>query len=188
DCLQYMGSKIEPGMTTAELDGLGAEFLARHGARSAPELTYKFPGTTCISINHEIAHGVPGDRRIEAGDLVNIDVSAEMNGFFADTGGSFIVPPETKVKRHLCDATRGALKAAMRQAKANSPINLIGKAIEETAAEHKLTVIRNLGSHGVGRALHEEPKFIAPYFDTRDKRRLKEGMVITIEPFISTGA
>lgn len=188
DCLQHMGKLIEPGMTTAQLDVIGATYLKQHGARSAPQLAYNFPGATCISVNNEVAHGIPGERVIKAGDLVNIDVSAELGGYFGDTGGSFIVPPETKLKRKLCDATRKALNAAMREARAGQPLNGIGKAIEATAARHQLTIIRNLGSHGVGRSLHEEPEFIAPYHDKKDRRILKEGMVITIEPFLSTGA
>lgn len=188
NCLQLMGNSIEPGMSTRELDELGEKYLSEQGARSAPRLVYNFPGSTCISINHEVAHGIPGDYRIVAGDLVNIDVSAELNGYFGDTGGSFIVPPESRVKRHLCDSTRRALEAAMLVARAGQPLNSIGRAIEETAKHHKLKIIRNLGSHGVGRALHEAPEFIAPYYDPRDKRILKEGMVITIEPFLSTGA
>src|SRR5687767_4643260 len=89
-CLQHMQSKLEPGITTLELDAIGGAFLASHGARSAPRITYDFPGHTCISVNEEAAHGVPGPRIIKAGDLVNIDVSAELEGYFADTGGSAI--------------------------------------------------------------------------------------------------
>lgn len=188
DCLCFMGEKLEPGMTTRELDDLGRDFLLAQGARSAPELVYDFPGATCISVNHEVAHGIPGTKRIAAGDLVNIDVSAERDGYFADTGGSFIVPPESKIKRRLCDATRRALDAAIRQATAGAPLNRIGKTIEDEARSSGYTIIRNLGSHGVGRALHEEPTFIAGFFDPKDKRVLKNGMVITIEPFLSTGA
>lgn len=188
DCLQLMAANIEPGMTTRELDEIGAKFLADNGARSAPMLTYQFPGTTCISINHQVAHGIPGDLRVAAGDMVNIDVSAERGGYFADTGGSFIVPPVSDKKRYLCDGTRAALAAAMKQARAGQPLNGIGRAIEDTAKRLKLTVIKNLGSHGVGRALHEEPKFIAPFHVARDRRLLHDGMVITIEPFLSNGA
>jgi methionyl aminopeptidase len=183
-----MGNSIEPGMTTRELDDIGASFLEQHGARSAPRLTYGFPGTTCISVNNEIAHGLPGDRKIAPGDMVNIDVSAELGGYFGDTGGSFITPPSNEAKERLCNVTRLALHAAMAEAKAGRPLNAIGKAIEQVASRHNLTIIRNLGSHGVGRGLHEEPKFIPPYYDPRERRRLREGMVITIEPFLSTGA
>src|SRR6185312_1492710 len=93
--LKAMGEALEPGITTKELDDLGRRLLDEAGARSAPELTYSFPGATCISVGPDVAHGIPGARRIEAGDLVNIDVSAELDGLFADTGASFAVPPVT---------------------------------------------------------------------------------------------
>lgn len=184
--LQHMLDAIEPGMTTRELDAIGAQLLAQHGARSAPQLTYGFPGATCISINEEAAHGIPGDRVICAGDLVNVDVSAELGGYFADTGGTRAVPPTTTVQTRLCHATREALKVAMKQARAGAPINAIGGAIERTARAYRFKVIENLASHGVGRALHEEPTEILGYHDPRDTRVLHEGQVITIEPFLST--
>lgn len=187
-CLQYMGSKLEPGMTTLELDQLGQKFLEKFGARSAPQLSYNFPGSTCISVNEEAAHGIPGARILLAGDLVNIDISAELDGYFADTGGSFIIPPETSLKTNLCIATKRALEMALREVKAGRPLNVIGKAIEKEARKNNLTVIENLGSHGVGRSLHEEPEFIPGYYDEKDRRLLKENQVITIEPFLSTGA
>lgn len=184
--LQEMLDAAVPGMTTRELDSLGAQLLERHGAQSAPRLTYNFPGATCISINEEAAHGIPGDRVIRAGDVLNVDVSAELAGYFADTGGTKIVPPANPQKTRLCHATRTALEQAMKQARAGQPINGIGAAIERTARTYGFKIIENLGSHGVGRALHEEPEHIPGYFDPADKRILKEGMVITIEPFLST--
>lgn len=187
-CLQHMSKQLEPGITTAELDEVGRIFLEKHGAKSAPKLTYGFPGTTCISVNEEAAHGIPGARILKAGDMVNIDVSAELNGYYADTGGSFVIPPDTKLKSRLCLTAKNALKRALQEAKAGARLNRIGQVIEQTAIENGFTVIENLGSHGVGRALHEEPSFIANYHDPRDKRRLNEGQVITIEPFVSSGA
>jgi methionyl aminopeptidase len=184
--LQRMLDAIEPGMTTAELDALGERWLAEHGAQSAPRLSYGFPGATCISVNEEAAHGIPGPRVIRKGDLVNVDVSAELDGYFADTGGTRIVPPGTPLKTRLCHATRTALDNAMRQARAGAPINAIGRAIQTTAKAYGFRTIRNLASHGVGRALHEAPTEIAGYFDPNDRRVLHEGMVITIEPFLST--
>jgi methionyl aminopeptidase len=183
-----MQSQMEPGITTGELDALGGRFLANHGARSAPKLTYNFPGHTCISVNEEAAHGIPGSRVLQAGDLVNIDVSAELEGYFADTGGSAILPPESKLHLQICAVAKKALEKAMLEARAGARLNRIGYAIEAEARSHGLTVIENLGSHGVGRALHEEPGFIAGYYDKQDKRILKENQVITIEPFISSGA
>lgn len=184
--LQEMLDAAEPGMTTLELDALGERLLERHGARSAPRLTYDFPGATCISINEEAAHGVPGSRVIRAGDVLNVDVSAELDGYFADTGGTRVVPPASPLKTRLCHATRTALTEAMKQARAGQPINGIGAAIQRTAKTYGFRVIENLGSHGVGRALHEAPEHIPGYFDPTDKRLLEEGMVITIEPFLST--
>jgi len=184
--LQQMLDAAEPGMTTRELDLLGEKLLERHGARSAPRLAYDFPGSTCISINEEAAHGVPGDRMIRAGDVLNVDVSAELDGYFADTGGTTVVPPTDPQKTRLCHAARTALEQAMKQARAGRPINGIGGAIERTAKTYGFKVIENLASHGVGRALHEAPETIPGYFDPADRRVLEEGMVITIEPFLST--
>lgn len=183
--LKQMMARAEPGMTTAELDAIGAELLEREGARSAPQLAYGFPGATCISVNEEVAHGLPGVRVLRAGDMVNIDVSAEKDGFFADTGGSFVIPPVTPDKRRLCNATREALNNAIRQVRAGQPLNRIGKAIEQTAKQRGYRVIRNLCSHGVGASLHEYPEEIYGYYEPRDRRQLSEGMVITIEPFLS---
>ncbi len=184
--LNSMLDRLEPGMTTAELDAIGRGLLERAGARSAPELSYQFPGATCISINEEAAHGIPGPRRILAGDVVNVDVSAELDGYFADTGGTRVVPPTSPLKTRLCEATRLALKGAMAEARAGAKINRIGAAIEQVADSYGFRTIRNLGSHGVGRALHEEPGDICGHYEPRDQRRLREGMVITIEPFLST--
>lgn len=177
---------IEPGMTTAELDKIGGDLLDNFGARSAPRISYGFPGATCISINEEMAHGIPSHRIINAGDVVNVDVSAELDGYFADTGGTMVVPPISGVKARLCHATQMALKNALAEATAGAPINRIGKAIERTAKAHKFKVVRNLAGHGVGRSLHEEPEDIVGYYDKDDKRRLKLGQVIAIEPFLST--
>jgi methionyl aminopeptidase len=188
NCLQAMGRALEPGITTLEMDEIGRKYLEFYGARSAPLLTYNFPGTTCISVNEEAAHGIPGSKVLNASDLVNIDVSAELDGYFADTGGSFIIPPESDLKRNLCLATKRALKLAMKEAIAGKPLNAVERAIESEARRNQLTVIENLGSHGVGRALHEEPGFIPGYCDPKDKRVLKLNQVITIEPFLSTGA
>lgn len=184
--LHEMLDAAEPGMTTRELDALGAQLLEQQGARSAPQLTYDFPGATCISINEEAAHGVPGDRVIAAGDVLNVDVSAELAGYFADTGGTKVVPPTNPQKTRLCHATRTALAQAMKQARAGQPLHGIGAAIQRTAKTYGFRIIENLGSHGVGRALHEPPEHIPGYFDPTDRRMLKEGMVITIEPFLST--
>ena len=184
--LHEMLARAKPGRSTRELDATGERLLAQHGARSAPRLAYAFPGATCISVNEEAAHGVPGDRVLKPGDVVNVDVSAELDGYFADTGGTTVLPPGSAQKTRLCHATREALANAMKAARAGRPIRDIGAAIEKTAGRYGFRVIENLGSHGVGRALHEAPEHIPGYFDPTDTRLLHEGMVITIEPFLST--
>lgn len=184
--LQTMLDAAKPGMTTRELDQVGERLLADHGAQSAPRLAYNFPGATCISINEQAAHGIPSDRVIRAGDVLNVDVSAELDGYFADNGGTIVVPPTTPQKTCLCHAARMALSEAMKAARAGQKISAIGAAIERTAKTYGFRVIENLGSHGVGRSLHEEPEHIPGYFDPSDQRILHEGMVITIEPFLST--
>lgn len=186
--LEAMGAAIEPGMTTEEVDGIGRALLENAGARPAPQLCYDFPAATCISVNEEIAHGIPGKRRIAAGDLVNIDVSAEKDGIFADTGASFAVPPVSKHIERLCRDGRKAMWAGIRQVGANRPMAGIGNAIGEFARRNRYTLVRNLASHGVGHSLHEEPKEIATWPDRAERRRMSDGLVFTIEPFLSLGA
>lgn len=188
ETLMLMKKQLKPGISTLELDEIGAANLKKYGARSAPILMYDFPGHTCISINDEAAHGIPSDRRIKPGDVVNIDVSAELNGYFGDTGATFTVPPVDPRIQYLCQVTKKSLKAAMQEARAGARVNQIGQAIEKTATKAGFTTIKDLGSHGIGRSLHEEPHFIQNFYDVNDQRVLSEGQVITIEPFVSTGA
>ncbi|KMO22530.1 type I methionyl aminopeptidase [Methylobacterium platani] len=188
DALEIMGRAIEPGMTTAELDRIGRDVLEREGARSAPETVYGFPGATCISVNEEVAHGIPGDRRIAAGDLVNIDVSAEKDGWFSDTGASFAVPPVTRAVERLCRDGRRAMWTGLRQVGAGKPLAGIGRAVGAFAHKNGYTLVRNLASHGVGASLHEEPTEIATWPDASERRIMVEGLVFTVEPFLSLGA
>ncbi len=186
--LEAMSRALEPGMTTSELDQIGRSIMEAAGARPAPELAYSFPGATCISVNEEIAHGIPGDRRIEPGDLVNIDVSAEKDGFFADTGGSFAVPPVNRTIERLCRDGRRAMWTGLRQVGAGKPIAGIGKAIGTFARKNGYTLVMNLASHGDGLSLHEEPTEIATWPDASERRIMTEGLVFTVEPFLSLGA
>lgn len=186
--LETMGAAVEPGMTTADLDQIGRKFLEQAGAKPAPELSYGFPGATCISVNEEIAHGIPGARRIAAGDLVNIDVSAEKDGIFADTGASFAVPPVSKTIERLCRDGRRAMWAGIREVKADRPLARIGHAIGEFARKNRYTLVQNLASHGVGHSLHEEPTEIATWPNASEHRTMNEGLVFTVEPFLSMGA
>ncbi|MDQ0463773.1 methionyl aminopeptidase [Caulobacter ginsengisoli] len=186
--LAAMGKALEPGITTRELDQLGRAMLEREGARSAPEITYGFPGATCISVGPDCAHGIPDDRQVAAGDLINIDVSAELGGYFGDTGASFAVPPTAPKIARLCRDGRRAMWSGIRAVKPGGRLNEIGRAIETFAGRNGYSLVRNLASHGVGRSLHDEPREIPTWYEARDTRRIHEGLVFTIEPFLSLGA
>ncbi len=185
--MQAMAQAMTPGMTTRELDEIGRRLLEREGARSAPQATYGFPGATCISVNEEIAHGVPGDRVIAPGDLVNIDVSASKNGYFADTGATYRVAPVHPSLDRLCRDGKRARQIGISQVRSNRPLAGIGNAIGHFASSRGYTLIRNLASHGVGRSLHEYPGDVATWPTRGDPRRITKGLVLTVEPFLSTG-
>ena len=186
ETLLLMKRNLEVGITTLELDQIGAENLEKYGARSAPILMYDFPGHTCISVNEEAAHGIRSSRIIREGDVVNIDVSAELDGYFGDTGATFPVPPVDPKIQYLCQSTRKALRQAMDVARAGARLNEIGASITRCAKQSGFVTLRDLGSHGIGKSLHEEPHFIPNFYDENDQRVLSEGQVITIEPFLST--
>ena len=181
-----MVAACQPGVSTAELDRLGAEVLQTHGAKSAPQLYYDFPGATCISINEHAAHGIPGNRVVQEGDMVNIDVSANLAGYVADMGQSFVVGEGSQAQVDICQAVRDAVHAALAKVKSGRSLNVIGQAVQRVADARGYTIVRNLGSHGVGRNIHEEPSYI-PYDNPSEERKLERGMVLTIEPFFSTG-
>lgn len=185
---EEMKDKATAGMTTKELDEIGKKVLEEHGATSAPQKEYDFPGTTCISVNEEVAHGIPSDRVLQEGDLVNIDVSAALDGYYADTGISFVIGKGDLLKEKLCKAAEDAFWAAMKKTKAGSKQNQIGRAVFNEASKNGFNVIENLTGHGIGKSLHEKPQHILNYFDPMDGALLKDGLVLAVEPFVSANA
>ena len=182
-----MLAAIAPGVTTGELDAIGRDVLADAGARPAPP-TVGFPAATCVSVNEEAAHGIPSYRRqITDGDLVNVDVSAELDGYWADTGASTAVGAVSPTARRLLEATQLANRDALSAARAGAPLRHIGRAVQRRARRHGFSVIGNLNGHGTGRALWEAPS-VPGIEDAADGTRLWEGLVLAIEPFLSTGA
>lgn len=178
--------RTKPGITTKELDEIAGEMFEKAGAISAPKGEYDFPGYTCISVNEEVAHGIPGNRVIQDGDLVNVDVSGSRNGYFADTGISFVVGNGDEVLKRLCEVAKQAFEAGIKKAKPGSKKSGLGKVVYQTARQQGFTVIKNLTGHGIGRTIHEKPEYIYNYFERSDNELLMEGMVIAFEPFIST--
>ncbi|ALC84025.1 MULTISPECIES: type I methionyl aminopeptidase [Bacillus] len=186
---EEMKSKAVPGMTTLELDLIGKKVLEEHGAVSAPIKEYDFPGNTCISLNQEVAHGIPSSKTIlKTGDLINIDISAALDGYYADTGISFVLGEENEQLQKLCLAAKAVFDKGLLQARAGKRLNQIGRAVFNEARSQGFTVIKNLTGHGIGTSLHEPPNHIMNYYDPFDNELLKDGMVIAFEPFVSTGA
>lgn len=185
--LKEMTHYARPGMTTKQLDNYGAKLLADFGANSAPILTYGFPGWTCISLNNEFCHGIPSDSRIlKEGDLINIDVSAELDGFWSDNGSSFVLGKDINQHQKLVDASKEILHKAIYNIKGGVRIADIGALIETEAKERGYKVIKNLTGHGVGRGLHEAPHEIANFRDRYNLTRFRKNSVVAIETFIST--
>lgn len=185
--LKEMIKYAQPGMTTKEIDEFGGKILSGFGARSAPYLTYGFPGWTCISVNNEFCHGIPNDKRVlQEGDLINIDVSAELNGFWADNGGSFIIGKDIHHHQKLVDASKEILQKTINTIRGGVKIADIGLLMETEAKKKGFKVIRNLGGHGIGRSLHEQPDELMNYKNRFDNRRFKKNSVVAIETFIST--
>lgn len=185
--LQEMKNHVRPGMTTRELDNFGGALLKKFGARSAPALTYKFPGHTCVSLNHEIAHGIPGNKVIREGDLLNIDVSAELGGFWSDNGGSIVIGDRESMHGPLVQASRDILNNTIRNIRHGVRISESGGRMEREARARGFKVIRNLTGHGIGRRLHEAPHEIANY-DDGNRQRFTNNLVVAIETFISTAS
>ncbi len=187
-----MKEATRPGISTAELDQIAQREFKRAGAQSAPMLYYDFPGATCISVNEEAAHGIPGPRVLCAGDMINIDVSAKLRGYVADMGESFVVPGVpghsrgTASQEQICSAVRCAVEDAVSVIYAGCSLNAIGEVVARVADRMGYQIVRNLGSHGVGRSIHEEPSYV-PFDNPREGRRLALGQVFTIEPFFTTG-
>ncbi len=185
--LREMTNYAQPGMTTKDLDEYGAKILADFGAKSAPYLTYGFPGWTCISVDKEFCHGIPSEQRVlKEGDLINIDVSAELGGYWADNGGSFIIGKDINQHQRLVDASKAILEKAINNIKGGIKIADIGFLMETEAKKRGFKVIKNLGGHGVGRSLHEQPDELMNYRNRFDQRRFRKNSVVAIETFIST--
>lgn len=185
--LEAMKAAVHPGITTAELDEAGANVMREHGAQSAPALVYKFPGVSCISVNDEAVHGIPGSRVLASGDLVKLDVTIEKDGFMADAAVTVPVGEVSEQQKKLIACAERAFAKAMLVARAGFRVGEIGRAIEREVRRSGFSVIRDLGGHGIGRTIHEAPR-VPNYADPDANEILSEGLVITVEPIIAAGS
>jgi len=182
--LQHMSGSVCPGMTTRELDEIGAKFLSSQGARSGPQLAYDFPGFNCISVNEEAVHGVPRGRVLRDGDVLKIDVTAELNGYIADAAVTVVVGKGSVRARRLRDCARSAFCKALEFARAGTAVAELGRAVESEVKQQGFAVLEELTGHGVGRAVHEAPQ-VPNYYAASTRGTLLDGMVIALEPIIS---
>ena len=185
--LEALAAAVRPGVTTADLDAIAREVVVAHGARSAPALVYGFPGTVLISVNDEVVHGIPGPRRLRRGDLVSLDVTIEKDGYIADAARSVVVEEGEAPAARLVACAEAAFDAALDVARAGTPVNEIGRAVEQEVRRWGFAIVRGLTGHGVGRAIHEPPT-VANEYNPRQRDILTEGLVLTIEPMISAGS
>ena len=185
--LEAMKDQVRPGITTAELDEVGAGVMRQHGAQSAPALVYGFPGVSCISLNEEAVHGIPGKRALQQGDLVKLDVTVEKDGFMADAAVTVPVGEVTEERQNLVACAERAFAKAMLVARAGFRVWEIGRAVEREVRRSGFSVIRQLAGHGIGRTIHEEPR-VPNFPDAQSNQVLTEGLVITVEPIIAAGS
>jgi methionyl aminopeptidase len=184
--LRHLRTLVRPGVTTRDLDDAAATVFARFGARSGPQLDYGFPGTICISVGPEAVHGIPGRRRLKAGELVKLDVTAELDGYYSDACITVGVGPISGEAQRLQRAANRALERGLTAAVAGAPLNAIGAAVERSVTRDGFAVCEELTGHGIGRRIHEPPT-VPNVFDPAADQRLSAGTVITVEPIIAAG-
>lgn len=185
--LDAMKAEVRPGVTTRHLDEAGARVMQENGARSAPSMVYKFPGASCISLNDEAVHGVPGERKLLEGDLVKLDVTVEKDGFMADAAITVAVGRVSSQAEQLMACAERAFHKGMLVARAGFRVFEIGKMVEREVRKSGFSVVRELGGHGIGRTIHEPPH-VPNYADPHAQQIMSEGLVITVEPIISSGS
>lgn len=185
--LDLVGKEIRPGMTTEELDKLVYDYTTGQNAIPAPLNYNGFPKSVCISINDVVCHGIPNDRTIlKSGDIVNVDVSTILKGYFSDASRMFMLGTVTSNAKRLVEVAKECLDIGTKQVKPFSSVNEIGRAIEPFANKKGYTVVRDLGGHGVGLKFHEDPH--VDHFEKKGKGVLMlPGMVFTVEPMINEG-
>ena len=183
---QYLKSLIKPGITTKYLDTQAEKFIVSHGGIPGFKGLYGFPGTICISVNEEIVHGIPGDRILNNGDIVSLDIGVVIDGYHSDSAWTYPVGEISKEKEYLLHHTEKALFTGLKEIKNGAKLGNIGARIEQYAKKHKLGVVRELVGHGVGTSLHEEPD-VPNYGKYNTGITLKTGMTLAVEPMLNLG-
>ncbi|RMF97641.1 MAG: type I methionyl aminopeptidase [Candidatus Schekmanbacteria bacterium] len=185
--LRELEKKIVPGITTRELDKFAEEMIRDEDCIPAFKGYRGYPATLCVSVNEEIVHGIPSDKRLKEGDIVSIDIGAKYKGFYGDAAATFPVGDVSERAMRLIEATKGALEAGIAKAQEGNRLGDVSSAIQNYAESRGFSVVRYFVGHGIGRELHEEPQI--PNFGEAGKGvRLKNGMVLAIEPMVNEGS
>jgi methionyl aminopeptidase len=186
DVLQLVGSHVRPGITTEELDVIAHEACIERGAYPSPLNYHGYPKAICTSVNEVICHGIPDDRRLLDGDIVNLDVTTYVDGVHGDTNATFEVGEVDEASRTLIRVTKECLDLAIAEVRPGRPLNVIGKAIQDHAEAHGYGVVRSFVGHGIGEQFHTDLQ-VLHYFEPRVTTPLEAGMTFTIEPMITMG-
>jgi methionyl aminopeptidase len=184
--LEELKKLVGEGITTRELDAFARSWIESHGGTPAFLGYMNYPATLCVSLNNEVIHGIPGPRKLKAGDIVSIDVGVERSGYFSDAAVTVAVGATTRKREKLMQVTRECLERGIAQAVAGNRVSDISRAVFEHAVASSFGVVRDYCGHGTGFAMHEDPQ-IPNYVGAGPNPRLKEGMVLAIEPMINAG-
>lgn len=185
-CLDFISDKIKPGVKTQEIDDLCVNFLKKHNAVSAPLFYRGFPKSICTSVNHVVCHGIPSEKILKDGDIINVDITSFVDGFHGDTSRTFCVGKVSVKAKNLVETTKEALERSIKILKPGICLGDIGFEIQNFVEKNGYSVVRDFCGHGVGRNFHEEPN-ILHYGKKGTGPKLEEGMVFTIEPMINAG-
>ena len=184
--LRVLAGEVRPGVSTRELDRLAETYIRDHGAEPAFKGYRGFPATICPSVNDQVVHAIPGDYRLQEGDIISIDVGVRKDGYYGDAARTFPVGDISDEARQLLEVTEAALLAGIEHARAGNRLGEIGQAVQSRAEEHGFSVVRSLVGHGIGREMHEEPQ-VPNYGPATRGPRLLAGQVLAIEPMVNVG-
>ncbi len=184
--LDYIEPFIKPNVSTEELNSLCHKEIIKNNAIPAP-LNYRgFPKSICTSVNHVVCHGIPSEKKLNDGDIINVDVTVIVDGWHGDTSRTFFVGKPTIKAKRLVEVTYECMMLGIKEVKPGAPVNNIGRAIEEHATQNGYSVVRDYCGHGIGKVFHDEPS-ILHYNQPDNQLIMKEGMFFTIEPMINAG-
>ncbi len=186
ETLEFVEKNLKPGMMTAEIDRIAEEFILSKGAKPAFKGYHGFPAATCISIDDEVVHGIPGKRVLVEGQIVSVDLGAIFDGFYGDSARTFPIGEISEEKKKLLEVTKRSLEVGIAEVRAGNKLGRVSNAIQRSAESAGFSVVRDLVGHGIGRAMHEEPQ-IPNYGSANEGPVLASGMVLAIEPMVNIG-